>query len=119
MLNSGRDDGNTAVPPLAEITFPRSYVLIFGRVKSVDFLGSALESAGTMTATLSLKEMTRREKLTVMESLWEDLSRTPEKLRSPAWHKDVLDERRARVQTGKATFTDWEVAKAELRRRAK
>jgi hypothetical protein len=70
-----------------------------------------------MTAALPLKEMTLREKLAAMESLWEDLSQTPGKLPSPAWHKDVLDARRARVASGKAKFVDWETAKRQLRKR--
>ena len=72
-----------------------------------------------MNATLPLKKMTVREKLAVMESLWEDLTRTPEKFPSPTWHKDILDGRRARVAAGKAKFIDWESAKRELRRRLK
>ena len=72
-----------------------------------------------MNAMLPLKEMTVREKLAVMESLWEDLTRTPEKFPSPAWHKDILDGRRARVASGKAKFIEWESAKRELRKRLK
>ena len=69
------------------------------------------------TATLPLKKMSLRQKLTVMESLWEELSRTPETLPSPAWHKDILDERRRRVASGKAQFVDWETAKARIRKK--
>ena len=59
--------------------------------------------------------MTLQEKLAVMESLWEDLSRTPEAVESPAWHKDILDERRQRLTEGKSRFIDWETAKADIR----
>lgn len=59
--------------------------------------------------------MTLEEKLAAMESLWEDLARSPEAVESPAWHKEVLDERRERVADGKARFVDWEKAKAEIR----
>jgi len=59
--------------------------------------------------------MTLREKLAAMESLWEDLTRSPEAIESPAWHKDILDERRQRIVDGKARFVDWERAKAEIR----
>ena len=72
-----------------------------------------------MNAALPLNEMTLREKLATMESLWDDLSRTPEKMPSPAWHKEVLERRRARVAAGKAKFVEWESAKKELRRRLK
>ena len=68
-----------------------------------------------MPITLPLKEMTLQEKHAAMESLWEDLARTPEAIESPAWHKDILDERRQRIAEGKARFVDWEKAKAEIR----
>lgn len=50
-----------------------------------------------------------------MESLWEDIARTPEAFESPAWHKDILDERRQRVAEGQSEFVDWETAKADIR----
>ena len=53
-----------------------------------------------MPFNLPLKEMTLHEKLAAMESLWEDLARTPETIESPAWHKDILDERQKRLATG-------------------
>ena len=60
-----------------------------------------------MPINLPLKDMTLQEKLAVMESLWEDLDHTPEAIESPAWHKDILDERRQRLAEGKSRFTDW------------
>ena len=68
-----------------------------------------------MSKSLPLKEMTLREKLAAMELLWEDLARCPEFVDSPTWHKDVLDERRQQVAEGKGEFTDWEIAKTEIR----
>ncbi|MBX3347007.1 MAG: addiction module protein [Nitrospira sp.] len=65
---------------------------------------------------LPLKEMTRREKLAAMESLWEDLARDPESIESPAWHKDLLDERRKRLAEGQSRCADWETAKANIRK---
>jgi predicted metal-dependent HD superfamily phosphohydrolase len=52
-----------------------------------------------------------------MEALWEDLSRTPAAVESPAWHKDVLDARQRQVEEGKAQYTPWPAAKAKIRRR--
>ena len=66
--------------------------------------------------TLALNEMTLREKLAAMEALWEDLSRTPEAVESPAWHKEVLEQRQNRIAEGKAGYTAWETAKADIRR---
>ena len=70
-----------------------------------------------MPVTLPLKEMTLQEKLAAMESLWEDLACTPEAVESPAWHKDILDERRQRLAEGKSRFVDWETAKGEIRKK--
>jgi hypothetical protein len=66
-----------------------------------------------MEITLPLEEMTVKEKLALMETLWEDLARTPEAIESPAWHKEVLEKRSA----SKGHFTDWEKAKARIRRK--
>jgi hypothetical protein len=66
---------------------------------------------------LPLKDMTLQEKLDAMESLWEDLVRTPEAIESPAWHKEVLDERLRNLKDGKSQFIDWETAKETLRKK--
>jgi len=78
---------------------------------------TAVDYTVVMATVLRLKDMTRREKLAVMEALWEDLSRAPESIKSPAWHKGVLDERRQRIAASKARFKSWETAKAEIRRK--
>ena len=70
-----------------------------------------------MRSNLPLKDMTLEEKLAAMESLWEDLARSPENIKSPAWHEEILDERRQRVVEGKARFKDWKKAKAEIRKK--
>ena len=68
-----------------------------------------------MPINLPLKEMTLQEKLAVMELIWEDLVRTPNSIESPAWHRDVLEEREKRTAEGKSQFTDWEKAKLDIR----
>ena len=70
-----------------------------------------------MPFNLPLKEMTLQEKLDAMESLWDDLVRTPEAIESPAWHKEVLDERFRKLKEGKTQFIDWETAKEALRKK--
>jgi hypothetical protein len=70
-----------------------------------------------MSKILPLKEMTLHEKIAAMELLWEDLAGSSEPIESPAWHKDVLDERRLRIAEGEAQFIDWETAKAEIRKK--
>jgi hypothetical protein len=70
-----------------------------------------------MPLTLPLSEMTLSEKLQLMEVLWADLSRKPDALESPEWHGELLDERERRIAAGEASFSDWEQAKAEIRKR--
>jgi hypothetical protein len=70
-----------------------------------------------MSTNLPLKDMTIQEKLAVLESIWEDLARTPEAIESPDWHKDILDERRQGLAEGTAGFTDWETAKTDIRKK--
>jgi len=68
-----------------------------------------------MSKTLPLEEMTLQEKLSAMELLWDDLTRSPDAIESPDWHRTILDERRQRAADGSAQFQDWETAKAEIR----
>ncbi len=68
-----------------------------------------------MPMNLPLKDMTLQEKLVAMEMLWEDLARSPESVESPAWHKEILEERRQKIAEGTAHFMDWETAKKEIR----
>jgi Putative addiction module component len=68
-----------------------------------------------MSVHLPLKDMTLKEKLEILEVLWEDLARSAQSVESPDWHKKTLEQRGERVAEGKARFTDWETAKAEIR----
>ena len=70
-----------------------------------------------MPVALPLGEMSFPDKLELLEALWDDLSRRPDRLQSPEWHKDVLDERRRRVRSGEETFSDWEAAKQDISQR--
>jgi hypothetical protein len=72
---------------------------------------------GFMSLILPLSEMSLSEKLRMMEALWEDLCRNSDALDSPAWHETVLEEREKRIAAGESHFTDWEIAKADIRKR--
>jgi len=54
-----------------------------------------------------------------MEALWEDLSREPDRIESLSWHHDHLKGTATRVESGEATFSDWEKAKVSIRNRLK
>ena len=70
-----------------------------------------------MKDMLEIKQMSREEKLRIMEALWEDLSREDESFQSPAWHESLLQETEQTVQAGQVNIRDWKEAKKELRKR--
>ena len=70
-----------------------------------------------MSVILPLNEMSLPEKLQMMEALWEDLSRNSDAFDSPAWHEAVLQDRERHIAAGEAHFSDWEQAKADIRKR--
>ena len=63
-----------------------------------------------MSAHLPLHEMSLEEKLQAMEA---------PRIESPSWHQDLLKETESRVESGEATFSDWEKAKVSIRDRLK
>lgn len=68
-----------------------------------------------MSVNLPLDQMSTEEKLQAMEALWADLTKNHEHFESPAWHRQVLEEREQRIESGEESFIDWEVAKKQLR----
>ena len=69
----------------------------------------------SVTALEQIHQMPLREKLLVLEAIWDDISREEENLEVPQWHKDILDERECMVADGKAQFIDWEAAKKQIK----
>ena len=70
-----------------------------------------------MENIIAIKQLSRAEKLRVMEAIWEDLSSEDQSIQSPAWHESVLKETEQRVQAGQEKILDWKEAKKELRQR--
>jgi putative addiction module component (TIGR02574 family) len=67
-----------------------------------------------MPVTLDLKQMSRPEKVRLMEEIWQDLSADEQEVESPSWHGEIIAERIAKVEEGKATFLSLEELKARL-----
>ena len=69
-----------------------------------------------MTA-LNLAELLRlsaEQRLELIEALWESLTRQPEAVPTPDWHREILLEREAKEE---ADLGDtWDVVKARLER---
>jgi len=63
----------------------------------------------------AVRQLPRSEKLRLMETLWEELSRPENEFESPAWHAHELAETERRLAEGKEQVMDWEAAKKKLR----
>jgi len=70
-----------------------------------------------MQSTIEIKHLSRKEKLRMMEAIWEDLSREDEEVESPGWHQQALLETERRLNAGQEKIVDWQAAKKELRNR--
>ncbi|MDR4493261.1 MAG: addiction module protein [Nitrospirales bacterium] len=70
-----------------------------------------------MKDILAIKQLSRKEKLQVMEAIWEDLSQEDHLVESPAWHESQLRDTEQKVQSGIEQTLDWQEAKKELRKR--
>jgi phosphoribosylanthranilate isomerase len=70
-----------------------------------------------MQNIIEIKQLSREEKLRVMEAIWVDLSDEEEQLESPDWHKKALEETELRLSSGQEKIVDWQDAKEDLRKR--
>ena len=64
---------------------------------------------------LSIENLTRTEKLRMMEVIWDDLSRDSETLTSPEWHAQALKDAERALAENQTHFVSWEAAKKRLR----
>lgn len=70
-----------------------------------------------MVANVELDRMTLAEKVLRLEQVWDDLCRNAGDVTSPEWHKEVLEQRKRRLEKGEATLSPWAEAKARLMQR--
>ena len=61
--------------------------------------------------TAQLKEMSVDERIILMEEIWDTLCHENVEIESPAWHKDILDERMELINSGKAKYISIEELK--------
>jgi hypothetical protein len=71
----------------------------------------------SMVTTIELKHLSRQEKLMIMESIWDDLSRDENLVESPDWHREALIKTEKLLNSGKLRVVDWNEAKKTLRKR--
>ena len=77
----------------------------------IKVLGSCL----SMIVASDIPKLSKREKLTMMELLWADLTSTHDGPKSPSWHSSELQETQKRYQAGHEDPVDWTDAKKQLR----
>lgn len=63
-----------------------------------------------------IAQLSFTQKLDLMEVLWADMASNEKELESPAWHGDILNEREAALNAGKATVSSWEEAKERIKK---
>lgn len=61
---------------------------------------------------LEIKKMSKIERLQAMEALWDSLIDEEPEIASPEWHRDILEERKRKIETGKAEFISFEKLRA-------
>ena len=64
---------------------------------------------------MDIGKLSKEEKLGLMETIWEDLSKT--EVSAPAWHEQALKDVEDRVSRGIEKPVDWKDAKDQLRSR--
>ncbi len=63
-------------------------------------------------SAIEIKKMSMIERLQAMEALWDSLLDEESEIEFPEWHKDILEERKRKVENGKAEFISLEELKA-------
>jgi putative addiction module component (TIGR02574 family) len=67
-----------------------------------------------MSTDIPLDHLSVAEKIQLLERVWDNLCRERGDVRSPDWHKAVLDERRRRLESGSTTVSNWADTKERL-----
>ncbi|MCL4788191.1 MAG: addiction module protein [Verrucomicrobia bacterium] len=70
-----------------------------------------------MIAAADIEQMTLTERIKAMELLWRSITAEPASVVSPAWHGEVLQKRRAKIESGKAEFLTLAQLKKRLTKR--
>lgn len=65
--------------------------------------------------TPEIRKMSRIERLAAMETLWDTLVQEEAEVKSPEWHREVLQERKRKIESGEAEFISLEKLRASRR----
>lgn len=64
--------------------------------------------------TAEIKKMSVRDKIILMEEIWDSLCHDESEIESPAWHEEILEERRKKIESGTARFVSIDDLKARM-----
>jgi len=67
-----------------------------------------------MSVEIPLDNLSVSEKVRLLERVWDSLCSKSGDVRSPDWHREVLETRKRRLEEGRATVSPWSEAKARL-----
>ncbi|MBW3595943.1 MAG: addiction module protein [Planctomycetes bacterium] len=67
-----------------------------------------------MSVEIPLDDLSVSEKVRLLERVWDSLCSKYGDVRSPDWHRDVLEARKRRLAEGQATVSSWSEAKTWL-----
>jgi len=65
---------------------------------------------------LPLAKLTLAQKLDLIETLWDDITKDDKAIESPNWHGEILQDRQKALKAGKAAVRDWDQAKERIKR---
>jgi putative addiction module component (TIGR02574 family) len=58
-----------------------------------------------------IRQLPQKEKMRIMEAIWEDLRSRAEDVPVPQWHKDLLDSRDEAVRSGREAVLEGDAVK--------
>ena len=67
-----------------------------------------------MSVDFQIDTLSVAEKVQLLETVWTSLCSHSGDVRSPEWHREVLEARKQRLEDGHATVSPWSEAKARL-----
>lgn len=67
-----------------------------------------------MSFDIPLDSMSVPEKLMAIETIWDSICKSPQGVPIPDWHKNELENRIKRIESGEAELLDWEDVKTQL-----
>ena len=67
-----------------------------------------------MSIEIPLETLSVPERIRLLERVWDSLCSKSGDVRSPEWHREVLEARKHRIEDGRATVSPWSEAKARL-----